>query len=47
MLDRIEPAVDRLVAHIEHNSDYVEPEVATVGPAEDAGDEEHEGTAAP
>ena len=47
MLDRIEPAVERLVAHIEHNSDYVEPEVATVGPTEDAGDEEHEGTAAP
>ena len=47
MLDRIEPAVDRLVAHIEDNSDYVEPEVATVGPAEDAGDEEHEGAAAP
>ena len=47
MLDRIEPAVARLVAHIEHNSDYVEPEVATVGPTEDAGDEEHEGAAAP
>ena len=42
MLDRIEPAVARLVTHIEDNSDYVEPEVATVGPAEDAGDEEHE-----
>ena len=47
MLDRIEPAVERLVAHIERNSDYVEPEVATVGPTEDAGDEEHEGAAAP
>ena len=42
MLDRIEPAVARLVTHIEDNSDYVEPEVATVGATEDAGDEEHE-----
>jgi NADH-quinone oxidoreductase subunit M len=31
MLDRIEPAVSRLVTHIEDNSDYVEPEVATAG----------------
>jgi NADH-quinone oxidoreductase subunit M len=45
MLDRIEPSVDRLVTHIERHSDYVEPEVATVGPAEDAGDEEHEESA--
>ena len=30
MLDRIQPSVDRLVTHIEDNSDYVEPEVATV-----------------
>ena len=28
MLDRIEPAVDKLVAHVEHHSDYREPEVA-------------------
>jgi NADH-quinone oxidoreductase subunit M len=28
MLERIEPAVDRLVSHIEHNSDYVQPDVA-------------------
>jgi len=31
MLDRIEPAVNRLVSHIEANSDYVQPEVATAG----------------
>ena len=31
MLDRIEPSVTRLVGHIEAHSDYVEPEVATVG----------------
>ena len=45
MLDRIEPAVARLVTHIEDNSDYVEPEVANVGAAEDAGDEEQDGAA--
>jgi NADH:ubiquinone oxidoreductase subunit 4 (subunit M) len=38
MLERIEPAVERLVAHIEDHSDYVEPEVATIG-AGDAGDD--------
>ncbi|HLT16043.1 MAG TPA: proton-conducting transporter membrane subunit, partial [Acidimicrobiales bacterium] len=31
MLERIEPAVQRLVAHIEDHSDYVEPEVASAG----------------
>ena len=31
VLDRIEPSVDRLVAHIEANSDYVQPAVATSG----------------
>jgi NADH-quinone oxidoreductase subunit M len=31
MLDRIEPSVGRLVSHIEANSDYVEPTVATSG----------------
>ena len=41
MLDRIEPSVDRLVTHIEDNSDYVEPEVATTG-AGDAAEGEHE-----
>ena len=40
MLDRIEPSVDRLVTHIEDNSDYVEPEVAKTG-AEHAADDEH------
>jgi NADH-quinone oxidoreductase subunit M len=45
MLDRIEPAVARLVAHIEVNSDYVEPDVATVGPGDDTGDDEHEESA--
>jgi NADH-quinone oxidoreductase subunit M len=42
MLDRIEPAVSRLVTHIEDSSDYVEPDVATAGARADAGDEEHE-----
>jgi NADH-quinone oxidoreductase subunit M len=28
MLERIEPAVDRLVSHNEHHSDYVQPDVA-------------------
>ena len=40
MLDRIQPSVDRLVTHIEDNSDYVEPEVAKTG-AEQAADDEH------
>ena len=31
MLDRIEPSVRRLVAHVEDSSDYVEPAVATAG----------------
>jgi NADH-quinone oxidoreductase subunit M len=35
MLDRIEPAVARLVSHVEQHSDYTEPDVATTG-AEDA-----------
>jgi NADH:ubiquinone oxidoreductase subunit 4 (subunit M) len=38
MLERIEPAVDRLVAHIEEHSDYVQPEVARKA-ADDEGDE--------
>jgi NADH-quinone oxidoreductase subunit M len=45
MLERIEPAVGRLVAHIEAHSDYVEPEVATVGSGEDSGGDEHEESA--
>jgi NADH-quinone oxidoreductase subunit M len=32
MLERIEPAVAQLVTHIEDNSDYTEPAVATIGP---------------
>jgi NADH-quinone oxidoreductase subunit M len=31
VLDRIEPSVDRLVAHIEQNSDYRQPKVASAG----------------
>ena len=30
-LERIEPAVERLVAHVEANSDYVQPKVANEG----------------
>ena len=33
VLDRIEPSVDRLVTHIEQNSDYHQPSVATGGQA--------------
>jgi NADH-quinone oxidoreductase subunit M len=39
MLDRIEPAVSRLVTHIEDNSDFVEPDVATAGAGDDEGDD--------
>ena len=46
MLNAVEEgSIERLVTHIEDNSDYVEPEVANVGPAEDVGDEEQEGAA--
>lgn len=38
VLERIEPSVDRLVAHIEDHSDYVQPDVAT----ESAEDSQHE-----
>jgi NADH-quinone oxidoreductase subunit M len=31
MLERIQPSVDRLIAHVEANSDYREPEVAKKG----------------
>jgi NADH-quinone oxidoreductase subunit M len=44
-LERIEPAVDRLIAHVEDNSDYVEPKVATEGeeivPESERRDEAH------
>jgi NADH:ubiquinone oxidoreductase subunit 4 (subunit M) len=47
MLERIEPAVSRLVTHIEDHSDYVEPAVATIGAGDAAaqgeGDEQGEG----
>jgi NADH-quinone oxidoreductase subunit M len=36
MLDRIEPAVARLVTHVEAHSDFIEPAVATAGPGENA-----------
>jgi NADH-quinone oxidoreductase subunit M len=34
VLERMEPAVDRLVAHIEDHADYVQPEIATSGGGE-------------
>jgi NADH-quinone oxidoreductase subunit M len=34
MLDRIEPSVDRLIAHVQDKTDYQEPKVATATPAE-------------
>jgi NADH-quinone oxidoreductase subunit M len=47
MLERIEPAVDKLIAHVEQHSDYREPEVAKKGPGVQApvaaeSTEEHE-----
>ncbi len=35
LLDRMAPAVDRLVAHVEANTDYRQPAVAADGPAAD------------
>jgi NADH-quinone oxidoreductase subunit M len=47
VLERMQPSVDRLIEHVEANSDYTEPPVATEGPAvsagDEAGDEEAEG----
>ena len=45
MLERIEPAVQALVAHVEDHSDFVEPEVAAVGagPTDEAEHEEEAG----
>jgi NADH-quinone oxidoreductase subunit M len=40
VLERIEPAVDRLVAHVEAHSDYVQPAVASTGD-EQANDAAH------
>ena len=47
MLERIEPAVDKLIAHVEQHSDYREPEVAKKGtgiqtPVAAESTEEHE-----
>jgi NADH-quinone oxidoreductase subunit M len=43
VLDRMEPAVDRLITHVDDNSDFVSPDVPTP-PAEDEGEgEEAEG----
>jgi NADH-quinone oxidoreductase subunit M len=44
VLERIEPAVDRLIAHVEDHSDYRQPDVAKVGgdEADDVAAEEHE-----
>jgi NADH-quinone oxidoreductase subunit M len=39
VLDRMEPAVDRLITHVDENSDFVSPEV----PTPPVGDEEEEG----
>ncbi len=47
MLERIEPAVERLVAHVEDNSSFEEPAVASVGTggrtAEDPAEHDEEG----
>ena len=37
VLDRIQPSVDRLIAHVEQHSDFTEPEVAKVGAGAVAG----------
>jgi NADH-quinone oxidoreductase subunit M len=39
VLERMQPSVDRLIEHVEANSDYREPPVATEGPLVTAGDE--------
>jgi NADH-quinone oxidoreductase subunit M len=39
VLERMQPSVDRLIEHVEANSDYKEPPVATEGPLVTAGDE--------
>jgi NADH:ubiquinone oxidoreductase subunit 4 (subunit M) len=43
VLERIEPAVDRLVAHVEAHSDYVQPEVASAGAADGSTDQHAHG----
>jgi len=39
VLDRMEPAVDRLIAHVEENSDYEQPTIASEGPSIASGPE--------
>ena len=39
VLDRMEPAVDRLIAHVEENSDYEQPTIASEGPSIASGSE--------
>jgi NADH-quinone oxidoreductase subunit M len=43
MLDRIQPSVDRLVAHVEDHSDYEQPDVATNGAGDTAADGHEDG----
>jgi NADH-quinone oxidoreductase subunit M len=38
VLDRMEPAVDRLITHVEDNSDFSEPAVASSDPVAEGGD---------
>ena len=35
VLERIEPAVDRLIAHVEERSDFTQPEVTATGRGEE------------
>jgi NADH-quinone oxidoreductase subunit M len=44
VLDRIEPAVDRLITHVEEHTDYRQPDVAKVGGGADEAEaaEDHE-----
>jgi NADH-quinone oxidoreductase subunit M len=42
VLDRIEPSVDRLVAHVEDHAEYVQPGVATAGAGDDHEDDEED-----
>jgi NADH-quinone oxidoreductase subunit M len=46
VLDRMEPSVDRLITHIEDNSDFTEPAVASEGPRAVAGEASDSGAAA-
>ena len=42
VLERVEPAVERLIAHIEDRTDYRQPEVSTEGPGIASDGAEHE-----